>query len=117
MNVVIVAVVEIGKNKKGLINMKYPFTYTVQGYDYDTEKYYLESGVGLCESFADAANILEIRYGNELVAVKHLETFEEDSVIILPTETFEKVSDALDSCEYWSVPCDEKGVKIIDAEI
>lgn len=97
--------------------MKYPFTYTVQGYDYETEKYYLENGVGLCESLADAADILEKRYKNELIAVKHLEVFEEDSVITLPTETFEKVLEALDAYECWSVPCDEKGVKIVDAEI
>lgn len=92
---------------------KYPFTYTVQGYDYETEKYYLESGVGICESFADAANILDKRYGNELIAVKHLKLFEEDNVVTLPIETFEKVSEALNAYECWSVPCDEKGVKII----
>lgn len=92
---------------------KYPFNFTVQGYDYETEKYYLESGVGICESFADAANILDTMYGAELIAVKHLELFEEDDVIKLPTETFEKVSEALNAYECWSVPCDEKGVKII----
>lgn len=92
---------------------KYPFNFTVQCYDYETEKYYLESGVGICESFADAANILDERYKNELIAVKHLELFEEDSIVTLPTETFEKVSEALNAYECWGVPCDEKGAKII----
>jgi hypothetical protein len=92
---------------------KYPFTYTIQGYDYEDEKYYLESGIGICESFADAANILDNRYKSELIAVKHLELYEEDNVITLPTEVFEKTSEALNACECWCVPCNEKGVKII----
>ena len=94
---------------------KYPFTYTIQGYDYETEKYYLESGVGICESFADAANILDKRYGSELIVIKHLKLFEEDSVIPLPTEAFEKASEALNAYECWCVPCNEEGIKIADA--
>ena len=93
--------------------MKYPFTFTVRGYDHESG--YLENGVGICESFADAMSILEKRYGDELIAVKYLELFEEDRVIILPTETFEKVLEALNTYENWSVPCNEKGVKISDA--
>ena len=96
---------------------KYPFVYTIQGYDYETEKYYLESGVGLCESFADAANILDKRYRSELIAIKLLKLFEEDNVITLPTETFEKVSEALNAYECWCVACNEEGVKIADAYI
>lgn len=92
---------------------KYPFAYTIQGYDYEGEKYYLESGISICESFADAANILDKRYGDELIVVKHLELFEEDRVITLPTEAFEKVTEVLHTYECWCVPCDEKGVKII----
>ena len=92
---------------------KYPFTYTIQGYNYEDEKYYLESGIGFCASFADAASILDKRYGDELIAVKHLELFEEDNIIALPTETFEKVSKILNTCECWQIACNEKGVKII----
>ena len=89
--------------------MKYPFTYTVQGYDYDEKHYYLENGISICESFADAANILEKRYGNELIAVKHLELYEDDTVIILPKGTFNEVVDCLESCECVEIKCDEKG--------
>lgn len=93
---------------------KYPFTYTVQGYDYnDTEEYYLESGIGLCESFADAADILEKRYRNELIAIKHIELYEDNTVITLPKDTFDKVVDCLESDECFEVECDEKGVKFI----
>ena len=94
--------------------MKYPFTYTIQGYDYsNTEEYYLENGVGICESFADAAHILEKRYGNELIAVKHLELYEDNTVITLPKGTFDEVVDCLESNECFEVKCDEKGVRII----
>jgi len=94
--------------------MKYPFAYTIQGgYSYETEEYYLESGIGLCESFANAANILEKRYGNELIAIKHLELYEDSTVITLPKGTFDEVVDCLESDECFEVECDEKGVKVI----
>lgn len=95
--------------------MKYPFTYTVQGYDYhDTEEYYLENGVGICESFTDAADILEKRYGNELIAIKHIELYEENTVITLPKSTFDEVVDCLKSDECFEVKCDEKGNKVME---
>lgn len=93
--------------------MKYPFTYTVQAYDYDNEYFYLQNGVGICESFADAANIIEKRYGNDLIAVKHLELYEDSTVITLPKGTFDEVVNCLESEEWFETKCDEKGVKII----
>lgn len=95
--------------------MKYPFTYTVQGYDcHDTEEYYLENGVGICESFKDAADILEQRYGNELIAIKHIELYEENTVITLPKGTFDEVVDCLESDECFEVKCDERGNRVIE---
>ena len=91
--------------------MKYPFTYTVQGYDDESE--YLESGVSICESFVDAADILEKRYGNELIAIKHLELYEDSTVITLPKGTFDEVVDCLNTNVVYQTKCDEKGVKII----
>ena len=64
--------------------MKYPFTYTVQGYNYEEKHYYLENGIGICKSFADAADILEKRFGSELIAIKHIELYEDDTVITFP---------------------------------
>lgn len=89
--------------------MKYPFAYTVQGYNYDTKNDYLENGIGLCESFTDAANIIEKRYGNELIAVKHIELYEDDTVIVLPKGTFDEVVDCLESEECFEIKCDKKG--------
>ena len=93
--------------------MKYPFAYTVQGYDYDEEHYYLENGIGLCESFADAADILEKCYGNKLIAIKHIELYEDNTVITLPKGTFDEVVDCLESEETFEIKCNEKGDRII----
>lgn len=95
--------------------MKYPFTFTVRGYDHESE--YLESGVSICESFTDATNILEKRYGDELIAIKHIELYEESTVITLPKNIFEEVIDCLDANVVYQSKCDEKGIKISDAEI
>ena len=93
---------------------KYPFVYTVHIYDYDAEEYYLENGVGFCESFADAANILEKNYGANLIAVKHLKIYEFNNVITLPKGAFDEVVDCLESEECFEIKCDDKGVKIAD---
>ena len=93
--------------------MKYPFAYTVQGYNYDEKHFYLENGIGICESFADAANILEKHFGDELNAIKHLELYEDNTVITLPKGTFDEVVDCLESDECFEIKCDEKGNRVI----
>ena len=90
--------------------MKYPFAYTVQGYNEYTREYYLENGIGLCESYSDAAKIIELCYGDELVAIKHLEIYEENTLITLPQKTFDEVINCIESAEAFEVKCDEKGV-------
>jgi hypothetical protein len=96
--------------------MKYPFAYTIQSYNYNEGHYYLDNGVGVCESFKDAVDILEQRYGNGLTAIKHLELYGDDTVITLPKGTFDEVVDCLESDECFEVKCDEKGVKIISCQ-
>lgn len=93
--------------------MNYPFVYTVHIYDYDTEEYYLENGIGLCESLADAADILDKCYGTQLIAIKHLKLYEFSDVITLPKGTFDEVVNCLESEECFEIECDEKGVKIV----
>lgn len=93
--------------------MKHPFVYTIQGYNHtDTEDFYLENGVGFCESFADAANILEKRYGNDLISIKHLELYEDSTVITLSKSTFDEVVDCLESSECFEIKCDSRGKEI-----
>lgn len=90
--------------------MAYPFTYTVQIYDNDIHEYYLENGISLCNSYKDAADILEQYYGNTLIAIKHLELFEETQVITLPKDTFDEITECLESYNNFAIKCDEKGM-------
>jgi hypothetical protein len=92
---------------------KYPFVYTVQAYDYDNEYFYLQNGIGICESYKDAADIIEQRYGNDLIAIKYIKIYEDSTVITLPEETFKKVAECLENEEWFETKCDEKGVEII----
>ena len=67
----------------------YPFGFTVIIYEeYDektkTSKYRRESGMGLADSYMTAAQQLDNYYGEDLLAIKHLELFEENNIILLP---------------------------------
>ena len=67
----------------------YPFGFTVVIHDtYDpkthTSTYRRESGMGLAQSYANAMEQLENYYGEDLIAVKHLELFSDDTIILLP---------------------------------
>ena len=93
--------------------MKYPFTYIVQGYNYEEEQYYLENGISICESLTNAADILEKHFGNELIAIKHLELYEDSTVITLPKGTFDEVVNCLESDDCFEIKCDEKGNRVI----
>jgi hypothetical protein len=69
--------------------MKYPFAYTVMTWtDYDNgiNHYKYESGMCIADSFMGAVRILDEYYGDDLIAIKHLELFEDSSVIILPED-------------------------------
>lgn len=67
----------------------YPFGFTTVIYkEYDSEThtsiFCRESGMGLAESYAQAMVQLENYYGEDLIAVKHLELFADSSIIRLP---------------------------------
>ena len=49
-----------------------------------TSTYRRESGMGLAQSYAHAMEQIEKYYGDDLIAVKHLELFEDNSIILLP---------------------------------
>ena len=70
---------------------KYPFSFRVRGYNEDDETYYEQCGMGICSGYADAVHIIETRYGDELIAVKHLELYEEDDVIPMSYEIMRKI--------------------------
>ena len=66
-----------------------PFGFTAVIYDKNNPEthistYRRESGMGLAKSYAHAMKQLEDYYGEDLIAVKHLELFEDSSIILLP---------------------------------
>ena len=90
----------------------YPFSYTIQGFNDADNEFYLENGIGFCESFKDAADILEQRYGDELASIKHLELYAEDDVIALPEDAFNSVINTIEQDYTCEIPCDSKGKRI-----
>ena len=72
---------------------KYPFSFVVRGYNDEDETFYEQCGMGISSGYADAVHILETRYGDELVSIKHLELYEEDDVIPMPLAMMKKIID------------------------
>ncbi len=70
---------------------KYPFSFRVCGYRQEDNTYYEQCGMGICKSYQDAVTILEKRYGNELNSIKHIELYEDDTVICMPYEIMTKL--------------------------
>lgn len=82
--------------------MTYPFAFKVLGYlsDGDDSYYYEQCGVSLCSGYADAAQILEKTYGDELITIKHLELFEDSPVIYMPKDMVNSlVKNYIHGCE------------------
>ena len=94
--------------------MRYPFSYEVIITDaFNTSNDYLkECGMGLTESFTKAMKYIEDYYGKDLVAVKHLELFEECELIVLSPKVIEKYCKG----EYSGIPCDANGNLIKNQE-
>ena len=71
--------------------MKYPFSFKVLCYNSADKRHYIQCGMGICTNYAKATEILEKRYGNELLAIKHIELYEDDTVIIMKPKVLEDV--------------------------
>lgn len=74
--------------------MNYPFAYTVKCYTPSDEfnpqgEYWFSHGVGIAESYSDAADKLERHFGDELIEINHLELFAECDIIPLPKTAIE----------------------------
>jgi hypothetical protein len=61
--------------------------------------------MGLAENFTCAMEYIEDYYGEELIAVKHLELFEENELIILSPKVIKNYAKG----KYSGIPCDAKG--------
>lgn len=64
--------------------MKFPFAFKVVVYDDDNSRYYEQCGMGICKGYADAVNILEKRYRDDLITIKYLELFEGEDGAVIP---------------------------------
>ena len=90
----------------------YPFAFTVVFYDeYDEEnhenRYRRESGMGIAGSYSDAMKSIENYYGTDLIAVKHLELFEENELILMSESCIKEYAKNVDNVS--SVACDVDG--------
>jgi hypothetical protein len=93
--------------------MRYPFSYEVIIIDaFDTSHYFKECGMGLAENFTEAMEYIEDYYGEELIAVKHLELFEENELIILSPKVIKNYAKG----KYSGIPCDKNGDLIENQE-
>ena len=90
--------------------MRYPFSYEVIVIDtlrtpHTPNHYFKECGMGLAENFTNAMEYIEDYYGEDLVAVKNLELFEENDLIILSPKVIKNYSKG----KYSGISCDAKG--------
>lgn len=71
--------------------MTYPFSFKATGYIDGDNTYYEQCGMGLCTGYADAAKQIEEMFADELIAIKHLEIFEEHTVIPMPQKVVDEI--------------------------
>ena len=85
--------------------MKCSFSYEV--ILFDGKKYYSESGMSFADNFSEAASILQDFYDSDLMAIQHLELFEETPVIVLPRKVVKDLEISDESA--FAIPCDSRG--------
>ena len=87
----------------------FPFSYQVVITDcsaYSTDSYILESGMGICDSYSQAASYIENYYGDDLIQVRHLMLYEASELIVLPSNVIE---DYAKSSHVSYIMCDING--------
>lgn len=90
----------------------FPFTYSVVTINpfMDEEEYNLESGMGLANSYSEAANYLEAYYGNDLVRITNLMLHEESNLITLPHEVVKNYEKDEEDDRFHHLKCNIEGV-------
>ena len=88
----------------------YPFYFKVRLWSSETpDKESISTGLGLSNSYAEAARQIEEYYGPELIAIEHLAAQEESDLIFLPESScLEYVNSICPSVDFeQEVPKDE----------
>ena len=49
------------------------FRFKVKGFDHDNDYYFTNCGLGVCESYSDAARSIEDYFDNELISIEKIE--------------------------------------------
>lgn len=92
--------------------MKYPFRFKVQIFDSDERTYYISNGLGLCSSYANAANQIEDHFGTDLCAILFLELYAEEELIFLTEDTCDDYSASEFPEIDYAYKCNAKGEQI-----
>lgn len=70
------------------------FRFKVKGFNHDNSYYFTNCGLGVCESYSDAARIIEDYFDDELISIEKIELFEDgESLIFLSESTVEEYSE------------------------
>lgn len=78
----------------------YPFVYKIKVFIFEEEETHY--GVGFCSSFADAASKIEQSYSfDELISIEHLELLEEDNLLQVSKDYYEKIKMGFTSDELY----------------
>lgn len=85
--------------------MKSPFSYEVVYCGPEPKTYYRESGIGFAESYSHAASQIEEFYNVDLVAIHHLELYEENHLITMSPGFAQSICGDISE----SVKCDVNG--------
>lgn len=93
--------------------MKSPFSYEVVYCGLEPNTYYRESGIGFAESYSCAANQIEEFYGTDLIAIHHLELYEESPLIPMSPGLAQSVCN---SASYEPSNCDINGNYIFTSQ-
>lgn len=94
--------------------MKYPFSFIIRGYNDGDDTYYEQCGMGICQSYTDAVNIIEQEFGDELMIIKHLELHESNELIFMPYEIMKRiVTEYFDGTETYEVQLSKDEAKEI----
>lgn len=94
--------------------MKYPFSFEVICYcrEYGDNNYYKQYGMGICESYGDAAAQIEDYFGNDIVKINLIKLYEESKLIFLSKEMIQKYDRQDCPAVNFEIPANESDERI-----
>lgn len=96
--------------------MEYPFSFEAVGFYAEDKKYYKQCGMGVCESYADAAAQIEDYFQDELVRIDKIKLYEASNLIFLPREMIHKYDRSDIPSIDFEVALDDNGLEFTEVE-